>query len=214
MYTFQTPAPIAITVDVLSAAVTVVATDRADTVVRVEPADPAKKADVRTAEQTRVEFSDGTLSVITPKTWRTSAPFGGNPTIEVIIEAPTGSRFAGSAGVGRLLGAGALGDCELEISLGDIVVERPQGSVTAKTSQGDIRIGEAVAGEIRVETSLGALEVGVRPGSAVRLETTTVLGTVRNLLDQIAPATEQGGVVHIYAKATKGDITVGHPATV
>ena len=47
MTTFQTPAPIAVTIEVLAGNVTVIATDRTDTVVEVRPADASKKADVR-----------------------------------------------------------------------------------------------------------------------------------------------------------------------
>lgn len=211
MYTFQTPQPIAVTVDVLSAGVTVVAADRGDTVVEIRPADAAKKADVRAAEQTRVEFTDGVLTVTTPKNWRTYTPFGGNPAIEVNIEVPTGSRLTGTVGVGRLLGAGELGECDLTVSLGDIVVERPLGSVTAKTAKGDIRIGEATRGELRLETSVGELEVGVRPGSAVRLETAATVGTVRNLLAPVAPS---GDTVAVYARNSLGNIVIRHTAAV
>ncbi|MFJ2834424.1 DUF4097 family beta strand repeat-containing protein [Nocardia sp. NPDC087230] len=211
MNTFPTPQPIAVTVDVLSAGVTVVASDRHDTVVAVRPADAAKKADVRAAEQTRVEFTDGVLTVTTPKNWRTYTPFGGNPSIEVSIEVPTGSRLTGTAGVGRLLGAGELGECDLTVSLGDIVVERPLGSVTAKTAKGDIRIGEATRGELRLETSVGELEVGIRPGSGVRLETAATVGTVRNLLAPVAPS---GDTVAVYARNSLGNIVIRHTAAV
>ncbi|MET9211875.1 MULTISPECIES: DUF4097 family beta strand repeat-containing protein [unclassified Nocardia] len=211
MYTFQTPQPIAVTVDVLSASVTVVAADRGDVVVAIRPADAAKKADVRAAEQTRVECADGVLTVTTPKNWRTYTPFGGNPSIEVTIEVPTGSRFTGTAGVGRLLGAGELGECDLTVSLGDIVVERPLGSVTAKTAKGDIRIGEATRGEFRLETSVGELEVGVAPGSAVRLETAATVGSVRNLLAPVAPS---GDTVTVSARNALGNIVIRHTAAV
>ncbi|WP_228809982.1 general secretion pathway protein GspK [Nocardia otitidiscaviarum] len=43
MPTFQTPNPITVAAEVLSASVTVIASDRADTVVEVRPADPVKK---------------------------------------------------------------------------------------------------------------------------------------------------------------------------
>ncbi|MFE6919785.1 DUF4097 family beta strand repeat-containing protein [Nocardia sp. NPDC057663] len=212
MYTFQTPAPIAVTVDVLSAGVTVIASDRTDTVVEVKPADAAKKADVRAAEQTKVEFGDGTLTVTASKNWRTHTPFGGNPSIEVTIEVPTGSQLTGTAGVGHLLGAGELGRCDLSVSLGDITVERPQGSVTAKTAKGNIRIGEASRGELRLETSSGELEVGISPASAVRLETNTTLGTVQNLMEPVASAHSGADTVQVFARNALGNITIRHTA--
>ncbi|MBC7300761.1 MAG: DUF4097 family beta strand repeat protein [Nocardia sp.] len=210
MQTFQTSAPIAVTVEVLSADVTVIASDRTDTVVEVKPADATKKADVRAAEQTTVDFTAGTLTVTTPKTWRTHTPFGGNPSIEVTIQVPTGSQLKGTVAVGQLLGAGELGRCELSNSLGDIIVERPQDSVTASTAKGNIRIGEAARGELRLQTSLGELEVGISPRSAVRLETNTSLGSVENRLDPVVSVYDKTETVQVYARNTLGNITVRH----
>ncbi len=208
MNTFQTPAPIAVTVDVLSATVNVIASDRTDTVVQVRPADPAKKADVRAAAQTRVDYADGALTVQTPKDWRTYTAFGGNPTIEVTIEVPSGSRLKCNAGCGNLHATGEFGESHLETSMGDIFLDRPLGSVTAKTSKGDIRIGAAARGEIRLETSMGELEVGIRPGSAVNVQTNTQQGTVQNQLGPVADV--NGDTVHVFARSSMGNIIVRH----
>ncbi|WP_194836776.1 DUF4097 family beta strand repeat-containing protein [Nocardia sp. XZ_19_369] len=211
MSTFQTPAPIAITVDVLSGDVTVIASDRTDTVVVVRPADPAKKGDVRAAEQTQVDFTAGTLTVKTPKQWRTYTPFGGNPSITVTIEVPTGSQLKATAGVGRLLGAGELGECDLAIAAGDITVERPSDSVTAKVAKGDIRIGEASRGVLRLETAVGELEVGIHPGSAVRLETNALQGSVLNAMSPVQQL-EKAETVQVFARNSFGNITIHHAA--
>ncbi|WP_067901052.1 DUF4097 family beta strand repeat-containing protein [Nocardia vaccinii] len=210
MTTFQTPEPIAVTVEVLSGTVSVIASDRADTVVEIRPADASKKADVRAAEQTQVDFVAGTLTVTTPKDWRTYAPFGGNPSIEVTIEVPTGSRLKGSAAVGRLLGSGEFGECDLEMSAGDISVERTHGSVTAKTSKGDIRIGEASRGVLRLETLMGELEVGIHPGSAARVETNAPHGSVRNMMQPVDRSADDEDVVQVYARNSYGNIIVRH----
>ncbi|MFI6366717.1 hypothetical protein ACIBG0_28660 [Nocardia sp. NPDC050630] len=210
MYAFQTPEPIAVTVDVLSGNVTVIAADRTDTVVEVRPADASKKGDVRAAEQTQVDFSDGTLTVKTPKDWRTYTPFGGNPSIEVIIEVPTGSRLEGTAGVGRLLGTGELGQCDLEIAAGDIIIERPRDSVTAKTAKGNIRIGEASRGVVRLETSMGELEVGISPSSAVLVETNAKHGTVQNQMQPVDRHAHNTDTVQVYARNSYGNIIIRH----
>ncbi|WP_039804851.1 DUF4097 family beta strand repeat-containing protein [Nocardia araoensis] len=209
MPTFETPEPIAVTIDVLSGHVTVIASDRIDTVVEVRPADATRKGDVRAAEQTRIDFSAGTLTVRTPKDWRTYTPFGGNPSIELTIEVPTGSRLKGTAAVGRLLGAGELGECDLEVSAGDITVERPHGSVTAKTAKGDIRIGEASRGVLRLETSMGELQVGISPSSAVQLETNAQHGTVRNQMRPV-DRSDNEEIVRVYARNSYGNIVIRH----
>ncbi|MEV6340298.1 hypothetical protein AB0M12_36920 [Nocardia vinacea] len=210
MTTFQTPEPIAVTVEVLSGNVTVIASDRIDTIVEVRPADASKKGDVRAAEQTKVDFVAGTLTVKTPKDWRTYTPFGGNPSIEVTIEVPTGSRLDGTAGVGRLLGTGELGQCDLEIAAGDIIIERPRGSVTAKAAKGDIRIGEASRGVLRLETSMGELEVGIHPGSAARLETNAQYGTVQNQMQPVDRVERNADTVQVYARNSYGNIIIRH----
>ncbi len=209
MTTFQTTEPIAVSVEVLSGNVTVIATDRSDTVVQVRPADAGKKADVRAAEQTVIDFADGALTVRTPKDWRTNTPFGGNPSIELTIEVPSGSRLTGSTGVGRLLGSGDLGECDLEVSMGDIIVEQPRGSVTAKVAKGDIRIGEATRGDIRLETSMGDLEVGIRPGSAARLEVNAQQGTVQNMMEPVGRSDDEN-TVRVYARSSMGNVIIRH----
>ncbi|WP_280491897.1 DUF4097 family beta strand repeat-containing protein [Nocardia asiatica] len=210
MPTFETPEPIAVTVEVLSGSVTVIASDRTDTVVEVRPADDSKKGDVRAAEQTQVDFAAGTLTVRTPKDWRTYTPFGGNPSIEVTIEVPNGSRLKGTAAVGRLLGSGELGQCDLAVSAGDITLERTRGSVTAKTAKGDIRIGDASRGVLRLETSMGELEVGIHPGSAARLEVNAQHGTVRNQMGSVERPHDSAETVQVYARNSYGDIIIRH----
>lgn len=210
MPAFPTPEPIAVTVDILSGRVEVVASDRSDTVVEVRPADASKKSDVRAAEQTRIAFTDGTLTVKSAKEWRTYTPFGGNPSVEVTIEVPAGSRLRATAGVGRLVGAGDLGPCDLEIAAGDIEVERPREAVTAKAAKGDIRIGEASRGVLRLETSMGDLEVGIHPDSAVRLETNAQHGTVQNSMRPVAGSAGNQDTVQVFARNSYGNVIIRH----
>lgn len=210
MTTFATPEPITVIVDVMSAEVRVTASDRTDTVVRIRPADDTDRADVRAAAQTRADFAAGVLTVHTPKDWRTYTPFGGNPSIEVTVEVPTGSRLKATAGVGRLVSIGALQRSDLNIAAGEIVVERPGGPVTAKTAEGDIRIEDAVRGDLRLETSYGELQVGIRPGSAAWLEVNATHGTVRNLMGPVD--TESEDTVRVQARSSYGNVVIRHTA--
>ncbi|WP_280438221.1 DUF4097 family beta strand repeat-containing protein [Nocardia carnea] len=210
MPTFQTPGPIAVAVEVLSADVTVHAADRTDTVVDIRPADESKKGDIRAAEQTRVDFTGDVLTVTTPKDWRTHTPFGGNPTISVTIEVPTGSRLTSTAGVGRIATTGELGRCDLDIAAGDISVERAVDSVTAKVAKGDIRIGEAIRGELRLETSMGELEIGISSGSAVQLEVNALQGSVHNRMGPVGRPQSEAEVVRVYARNSYGNIAIRH----
>ncbi|MEC3913432.1 hypothetical protein [Nocardia sp. CDC160] len=209
MNTFNTPGPVGVEIDVLCGNVSVAASDRGDTVVEVLPTDGTKKADVRAAERTRVEMVGGVVRVTMPKDWRTYTPFGGNASIEVSIQVPTGSRVKAQAGVGNIRGAGGLGECELELALGDIVVERPLGSVSAKNCKGDIRIGEAVRGAMRLQTSMGDLEIGIRPGSAVQVETTSQNGSARSAMGPVATGPD---TVHVFAQTALGNVVIRHTA--
>ncbi|WP_433663705.1 hypothetical protein ACQPW1_17275 [Nocardia sp. CA-128927] len=212
MPTFQTPEPISVAVDVPSGNVQVIASDRTDTVVEILPTNPAKKADVRAAEQAQIDFAAGTLTVQTPKDWRSYGPLGGTPSIEVTIEVPNGSALKATAALGRLLVTGELGDCDLEVSAGDIAVERPHGSVTAKTAKGNIRVSEAARGVLRLETSVGELEVGIRPGSAARLETNALSGTVQNLMAPFDGSADNVETVQVYARNSFGNIIIHNTA--
>lgn len=86
MYIFDTPAPITTTLDIPAGSVQFTATDRAETTVRVQPANPAKNSDLKAAARTTVDYTDGVLRIHTPAT--------GNqllvPTGALTITLPTG----------------------------------------------------------------------------------------------------------------------------
>ena len=68
MPTFATPGPVTATVEVAGAQLRVTASDRTDTVVLVEPRDPASRKDVKVAGKTtaspeRPDASDATVTV-------------------------------------------------------------------------------------------------------------------------------------------------------
>ncbi|NEW43373.1 DUF4097 domain-containing protein [Nocardia cyriacigeorgica] len=210
MPTFETMEPIAVSVDVSCGDVIVIASDRTDTVVEVRPADSSKKDDVRAAEQTRVDYVAGKLTVKSPRSWRDFAPFSGSGSIGVTIEVPTGSRLDATTALGRVLGSGELGTCDLKVSAGDITVERPRGSVKAKTDMGSIRIGEASRGVLELETSMGTVEVGIRPGSAARLKSNALCGTVQNLMEPVDMPQPDEDVVQVDVRNSFGNIIIQH----
>jgi hypothetical protein len=63
MQKFDTPAPIAAVLNIPAGRVRFIAADRADTAVEVLPADASKGRDVKAAEQTKVEYTDGVLRI-------------------------------------------------------------------------------------------------------------------------------------------------------
>lgn len=164
MPTFDTPEPIAVTVDVFLGTVKIVASDRTDTVVEVRPSDEAKNDDIRAAKDTTVEYAAGMLTVKAPRGWKLYTPFSGNPSIDVTIEAPTGSQLRGTGSVARFLATGELGHVELKTSVGDLQLDKA-GPVELKTSGGNITIDHATE-RMTVATSTGIVRVRAVEGAA------------------------------------------------
>jgi hypothetical protein len=165
MSTFDTPASISVTLDLIVGDVRIEASDRADTVVDVRPRDPGKEGDVTAARETDVTFAAGRLVVRTPKRWRHLKWHSGNESVDVRIELPAGSDVHGGASMGALRVVGPLGDCSYKSGLGDIAIDRA-GSVTVKTGAGDVTVDRA-AGGAEITTGSGSLEVGRIDGPAV-----------------------------------------------
>ena len=110
------PDPISITIDIVDNT-HITASDRADTVITVRPMDPSKSSDVKAAEQTTVDFTDGRLFVKSPRSW---APFSGSQTVVVTLEVPTGSALDGISAMGDFHVEGELGTTTLQTSMGNV----------------------------------------------------------------------------------------------
>lgn len=193
MPAFDTPGPITATVDVYVGDARITAGDRVDTTVEVRPTDPGREADVRVAEQTRVEFADGRLLVKSPKP-RALGMFSSNPgSIDVEIALPAGSHLRGDAGVGSFHCAGALGEVKIKTAAGDVRVDRAT-TLDLRTSSGAVAVG-AVAGTARVTTASGTLRVGTVGAGATVTNSNgeTRIGTVAGDLEVSAA----NGDIHV-----------------
>jgi DUF4097 and DUF4098 domain-containing protein YvlB len=166
MPTFDTPQPIAVHLDLGGAGlIRLVASDRSDTVVEVRPTNPASRADVAGAEQTRIEYSDGRLTVKGRSAgWRYYSPFSGRESIDVDIALPAGSRLEGEAGMGTLHCEGRLEELSFKTGFGEIHAEQT-GAVLLRSGQGSVDI-ERAAGRVEISTGGGRLDVGRVDGAA------------------------------------------------
>jgi len=211
--TFSTPSPITVTLDLYVADVRLAVSDRTKTTVEVRPSNPDKAADVRAAENTRVEYDDATrmLSVVSRKPRNRFLNFSsGRPeSVDVIIQLPTDSDVRGEAGIGDFQADGALGTVVLKTDLGavrlaetgplkvrgglgEITVEGVSGSAEVHCGSGDILIG-AVDGPADVSTSNGKVRVGVITGPAsVKASNGTV--SVDRALSDITAISSNGEV--------------------
>ena len=165
MPVFDTPEPISVTVELGAGDLRVVAGDRADTVVEVRPSDPAKKADVTHAEQTRVEYAGGRLLIKAPKSWKRFTPLGGGESVDVQVELPAGSHLRGETGMAALHSRGRLGDCRYKTGLGDIQLDEA-AAVQLRTGMGDVAV-ERAGGDTEVATGSGSIRVVRVDGAAV-----------------------------------------------
>ena len=123
MPSFDTPRPITATVELSVGDLRIVAAERTDTVVEVRPSDPGSDADVRVAEQTRVEYADGRLLVKTPKQ-RSLGLFGKYGSVDVTLDLPVDSQLRAEIAAGGMQAAGTLADCRVKCGAGDVRLDR------------------------------------------------------------------------------------------
>lgn len=271
---FATPEPISVTVEAAVGYVTVIASDRADTVVEVTPTNPDNDSDVRAAAGTQVDLTGGQLRV---KGARRGMFTKQTESVDVRIELPAGSALDVDLSMGSCTTQGRLGDCRVKTygnitlgetgslrlntgggrvsvdratgrvevttatgevylgevdghavvknsngatrigaitgdlrvnaSNGDVSVDHAGAGVTAKSSLGNLRVGEVVRGTIDLQVSTGDLEVGIREGSAAWLDVHTKFGRV---LNSMTPSDQprSGDTVEVRARTTTGDIVV------
>ncbi|WP_326558069.1 DUF4097 family beta strand repeat-containing protein [Micromonospora sp. NBC_01796] len=163
MPNFDTPGPISATIDLVVGRARITATDRGQTVVEVQPNDHANELDVKAAEQTRVEFTDGKLLVKAPKLRTLFSNKVGS--VEVTVELPAGSDVRAYASLADFDTEGRLGECRFKTSLGNIGLDRT-GALHAHTSSGRVTVGH-ITGNTEVTTHSGDVEIRVVDGQAV-----------------------------------------------
>lgn len=157
MPTFTTPDPIAATVEVAGARVRVTASDRTDTVVLVEPINEASRKDVKVAENTKVDFADGQLSVKT-----TTAGDKGD-SVAITIDLPAGSSLAAYLAYSAVHADGSLGASELHMASGRVQLDRID-ALKADVASGDVTIGQ-IAGRADIDGAAFTLRIGEVDGT-------------------------------------------------
>lgn len=149
MPSFETPQPIALSIELSRGLVHVIAGDRSDTVVAVTPSDPHRPADVEAVRKTMVDLANGTLSVRMPKPGGIAAPVIGwkrSGSVDVVVELPEGSSLRADTGFADFR-------CDGRLSAVDV-----------KTGAGNIRLDET--GAIRVHSGVGRVDVEQARGNA------------------------------------------------
>jgi hypothetical protein len=215
VYSFETSQPIALSVGMSAGMVHVIASDRTDTVVAVNPGNRARQADVEAASRTLVDLANGTLTITAPRRPRglvgQVVGWGRSGSVDVTIELPEGSSLKADAGVADFRCDGRLGDVEVKTGVGNIrldhtgrvwvhcgagrfAAEEAAGKVEVVTA-GDMSIGEVV-GDVELKNMNGKTWIG-RVGGDVRVRSANGDVTVE----------EAGGDVTI--RTANGDIRLG-----
>ena len=128
----------------------------------MRPSDPANESDLKDAEETRVEYSNGRLLVKAPKKRR--GLFSKSRSVDVAIELPTGSHVHGDAPVATFTCEGKIGECTLKTGAGDIRLDET-GTARLRTSLGDV-IVDHVVGHADVASASGRLSIQTIDGTA------------------------------------------------
>lgn len=196
MPAFETREPISVTLELTLGDVHIIATDRLDTVVAVNPSDRSRKLDVEAAEHTQVDYSSGSLFVKGPKQRGLGGYIGLSGklgSIAVTIELPADSRVQADMSFADFRGDGRLGDVRVKSGAGNMFLDQASqlqletgaGSVTVQRATGRAEV--TGAGNMRIGEVGGAAEIKNVNGK-------TWLGEVKGSLR---------------VKAANGDITVG-----
>jgi len=152
MSTFTTPNPITATLTTAGARVRITASDRTDTVVRVQPVNAANATDVKVAEKTRVDFTGGVLEVKTTKSGHQ------NGSVDITIDLPTGSKLILNTAWTEVQADGALGDCEVNIGSGQVQLDRV-AALRGNLGTGGLAVRH-VAGNAVIEGSSAGVRIG------------------------------------------------------
>ncbi|MGH3564279.1 MAG: DUF4097 family beta strand repeat-containing protein [Mycobacterium sp.] len=159
MPSFHTPEPVEAKVEAAAGSVRLVATDRDDTVVQVRPHNQSRAADVRAAEQTRVDCHNGRLTVSHARVF----PVLRVGAIDIDVALPSRSRLQVSVASADVRAEGEFGDCQIRVASGNVDVDTVRGNLKAATASGSITV-QAVEGNGSVTAASGSATIGKLDG--------------------------------------------------
>jgi len=219
MPTFDSPGPITARLQfgMVIANVRVSAEPRADTEIQVTPVDPGRKADVRVAEQTKIEFADGVLTARAPRLGSLLTRTGA---VDVLLRLPEGSDLTGETAMGEIATEGALGEVRFKAAYGDVHIAKA-ATLQLRCSSGDVTVGEAgtaevvatnggvnvvrVDGPVKVSNSNGGSRIGEAAGT-VEVDGANGVVTIDRALGDVT-ARNANGRIEI-GEVVRGTVTM------
>jgi DUF4097 and DUF4098 domain-containing protein YvlB len=211
MPTFDTPQPISVRLSLgfVVANVRVAAGDRTDTTVDVRPIDASSKADLKIAEQTRIEYADGRLVVRAPKL---GTLFSRTGSVDVTISLPSGSQLQGETGMGELLCEGRLGECRFKTGYGEIRLDQA-GVVNVNSGSGDVTVDHADGGA-EITASNGGVKIRRIDGPAT-VKNSNGASWIGEVTGDLRINAANGGITvdrthaGVIAKTANGSVRIG-----
>jgi hypothetical protein len=215
MPSFETDRPIALSIDMTRCMGTihVIAGDRTETVVTVNPSDRGRQIDVETAQQTAVALNGTNLTIRAPRR-RGIAGYlglGRSGSLDVTVEAPRGSSLIAEAGFADFGCDGEFGDVDVQTGAGSVRIDRAgavrvhsgAGRVTLERSSG--RADIATTGDITIGTIAAGADVKNHSG---KTWISRVAGDVR-VKSANGDITIEAADHDVDAKTANGDIRLG-----
>lgn len=217
MPAFDTSEPIAVTIELARGDIHVIASDRDDTVVAVNPSDPSRAADTEAADRTTVELDLERLVIRAPRPrglGKVVGPGNRSGSVDIVIELPSGSHLHSDAALGNVRTDGRLGDVRVKVGAGHLHLDET-GDVDLATGTGSVTVGRVAgdatirgAGEVRVTAVRGDADVKNLNGGTWVGEVTGEL-TVRSSNGDITIHCSRG---QAHARTANGAIRIAEVA--
>jgi DUF4097 and DUF4098 domain-containing protein YvlB len=206
-----------VTIEISVGSVHLIASDRADATVTVNPSDRARSHDIEAAEKTVVEWINGGILVKGPKSRGRLNLIGPGKagSVDVTVELPSGSDFRGDAGMGDFRADGRLGDTHIRSGAGDVRLDGTAdvdvasgaGRFTLNRAAGRAKI--VTAGEIQVGSIDGDAEIKNHSGKTWIGEVAGA-ARVKSASGNVTVDRAHGSIT---AKTAAGDIEIGDVAS-
>jgi DUF4097 and DUF4098 domain-containing protein YvlB len=155
MYEFQHPQPVTVALHARSGMVRLLAEDRDDIQVTVEPMD-GKDSTREAADKTPVLLEGDTLVI---GEQGSSWTLRRTPKLAITARVPAGSSLAGKSASADVAATGAWQTVTLDVASADIQIDQITGDGDVDSASGDLAVGR-VGGSLRVGVASGDIRVG------------------------------------------------------
>jgi len=216
MPTFDTPAPVKLSIELEAGEVVIDATTTASTDIELRPARPGDEDAIALIAQTKVEHSGDTVVVHVPGA-RGGGLFRRTPEIVITARMPVGSTLAAKLASADLRVTGELEHVRVDTASGDATIADVSGSAVILAASGDIKIG-TIGGDLRVKSASGDVEIDTccADCSVQTASGDIALGTVEGDLDvKTASGDIRVGAADasVRARTASGEVELGHVRT-